>query len=96
MVHRVPSAPLWGMLAMILRFVPYIGAVISAIFPLILAAAVGVGWTMVLWTAALFLIVEPIAGHVIEPLLFGHTTGLSPLQLLHLPRFGRGFGDQSD
>ena len=37
----VPSAPLWGMLAMILRFVPYIGAVISAIFPLILAAAVG-------------------------------------------------------
>jgi predicted PurR-regulated permease PerM len=50
----VPSAPLWGMLAMILRFVPYIGAVISAIFPLVLAAAVGPGWTMVLFTAALF------------------------------------------
>jgi predicted PurR-regulated permease PerM len=47
----VPSAPLWGMLAMVLRFVPYIGGVISAIFPLVLAAAVGVGWTMVLWTA---------------------------------------------
>ena len=78
----VPSAPLWGMLAMILRFVPYIGAVISAIFPLILAAAVGAGWTMVLWTAALFLIVEPIAGHVIEPLLFGHTTGLSPVAII--------------
>ena len=78
----VPSAPLWGMLAMILRFVPYIGAVISAIFPLILAAAVGVGWTMVMWTAALFLIVEPIAGHVIEPLLFGHTTGLSPVAII--------------
>jgi predicted PurR-regulated permease PerM len=44
----VPSAPLWGMLAMILRFVPYIGAVISAIFPLILAAAVGPDWSMVL------------------------------------------------
>jgi predicted PurR-regulated permease PerM len=43
----VPSAPLWGMLAMILRFVPYIGAVIAAIFPLILAAAVDPGWTMV-------------------------------------------------
>jgi predicted PurR-regulated permease PerM len=63
----VPSAPLWGMLAMVLRFVPYIGALISAIFPLVLAAAVGPGWTMVLWTAALFLIVEPIAGQVIEP-----------------------------
>src|SRR6185295_3953352 len=63
----VPSAPLWGMLAMIMRFVPYIGAVISAIFPLILAAAVGPDWTMVLWTATLFLVAEPITGHVIEP-----------------------------
>jgi predicted PurR-regulated permease PerM len=78
----VPSAPLWGMLAMILRFVPYIGAVISAIFPLVLAAAVGPDWTMVLWTAALFIVVEPIAGHVIEPLLFGHTTGLSPVAII--------------
>jgi AI-2E family transporter len=78
----VPSAPLWGMLAMILRFVPYIGAVISAIFPLVLAAAVGPGWTMVLWTAALFLIVEPIVGHVVEPLLYGHSTGLSPVAVI--------------
>ena len=49
----VPSAPLWGILAMALRFVPYIGAVIAAILPLIVAAAVGEGWSMVLWTAAL-------------------------------------------
>jgi predicted PurR-regulated permease PerM len=78
----VPSAPLWGMLAMILRFVPYIGAVISAIFPLILAAAVGPGWAMLLWTAALFLIVEPIVGHVIEPLVYGRSTGLSPVAII--------------
>ena len=78
----VPSAPLWGMLAMILRFVPYIGAVIAAIFPLILAAAVDPGWTMVFWTAALFLTVEPIAGHAIEPLLYGHSTGLSPVAVI--------------
>ncbi|MGA8412473.1 MAG: AI-2E family transporter, partial [Xanthobacteraceae bacterium] len=78
----VPSAPLWGMLAMVLRFVPYIGGVISAIFPLVLAAAVGVGWTMVLWTAALFLIVEPILGQVIEPVAFGHRTGLSPVSVV--------------
>jgi hypothetical protein len=78
----VPSAPLWGMLAMILRFVPYVGAVISAIFPLVLAAAVGPGWTMALWTAALFLIVEPVAGQVVEPLLFGHSTGLSPVAVV--------------
>src|SRR5207342_1633628 len=70
----VPSAPLWGMLAMILRFVPYIGALISAIFPLILAAAVGPDWTMVFWTAALFLVVDPIVGHVIEPIFIGQST----------------------
>jgi predicted PurR-regulated permease PerM len=78
----VPSAPLWGMLAMILRFVPYIGAVISAIFPLILAAAVGPNWSMVLWTGALFLILEPLVGQVVEPLLFGHSTGLSPVAVI--------------
>lgn len=78
----VPSAPLWGMLAMILRFVPYIGALISAIFPLILAAAVGPDWSMVIWTAALFLIVEPITGHVIEPMLTGQSTGLSPVAVV--------------
>ena len=78
----VPSAPLWGLLAMILRFVPYIGAVISAIFPLILAAAVGPDWSMVIWTAGLFLVVEPIAGHVVEPMLYGHSTGLSPVAII--------------
>src|SRR4249919_713288 len=54
----VPSAPLWGMLAMILRFVPYIGAVIAAAFPLALAVGVDPGWSMLLWTLALFLVVE--------------------------------------
>jgi predicted PurR-regulated permease PerM len=78
----VPSAGLWGMLAMILRFVPYIGALISAIFPLILAAAVGPDWSMVIWTAALFLIVEPITGHVVEPMLTGQSTGLSPVAVV--------------
>jgi predicted PurR-regulated permease PerM len=78
----VPSAPLWGMLAMILRFVPYIGAVISAIFPLILAAAVGPDWGMALWTGVLFLILEPVVGQVIEPILFSHSTGLSPVAVI--------------
>jgi hypothetical protein len=67
---------------MILRFVPYIGALISAIFPLILAAAVGPDWSMVLWTGALFLVVEPITGHVIEPTLTGQSTGLSPVAVV--------------
>ncbi len=43
----IPSAPLWGLIAMILRFVPYVGALLSAVFPIVLAAAVGPGWAMV-------------------------------------------------
>jgi AI-2E family transporter len=81
-VIGIPSPILWGILAAILRFVPYIGAIISAVFPLALAAAVDPGWSMLLWTAALFLVVEPVVGHVIEPLLYGHSTGLSPVAVV--------------
>ena len=78
----VPSAPLWGLIAMILRFVPYIGALISAIFPLTLAAAVGSGWGMLLQTALLFVVLELLAGQVIEPLIYGHSSGLSPVAII--------------
>jgi predicted PurR-regulated permease PerM len=78
----VPSAPLWGLIAMIMRFVPYIGALISAVFPMILAAAVGSGWEMLLWTAALFAALELLAGQVIEPLVYGHSSGLSPVAII--------------
>ena len=77
----------WGMLAMIMRFVPYIGAFISAIFPLVLAAAVGPGWTMVLMTAALFLFAETVVGQAIEPLTYGHSTGLSPVAVITAATF---------
>lgn len=78
----IPSALLWGILAAALRFVPYIGAVISAAFPLALAAAVDPGWSMLLWTGLLFLIVEPLVGHVIEPIFHGQSTGLSPVAVV--------------
>jgi predicted PurR-regulated permease PerM len=78
----VPSAILWGILAAVLRFVPYIGAAIAAAFPLALAVAVDPTWTMLLWTLGLFLIVEPVLGHVIEPMIYGHSTGLSPVAVV--------------
>jgi predicted PurR-regulated permease PerM len=81
-VIGIPSPVLWGILAAVLRFVPYIGAFISAVFPLTLAAAVDPGWSMLLWTVALFLVVEPLVGHVIEPVLHGHSTGLSPVAVV--------------
>jgi predicted PurR-regulated permease PerM len=77
-----PSAILWGILAAALRFVPYVGAVIAAAFPLALAVAVDPGWSMLLWTLALFLVVEPVVGHVVEPMVYGHSTGLSPVAVV--------------
>ena len=90
-----PSAILWGILAAALRFVPYIGAVIAAAFPLALAVAVDPGWSMLLWTLALFLIVEPVVGHVVEPMVYGHSTGLSPVAVVASATSGPHFGDRS-
>lgn len=81
-VIGVPSAPLWGLVATILRFVPYVGSPISAVFPLILAAAVGSGWGMLLATAALFATLQLIAGQVVEPLVYGRSSGLSPVAIV--------------
>ncbi|MGY2052006.1 AI-2E family transporter [Methylobacterium sp. JK268] len=78
----VPSPILWGIFSALMRFVPYIGAFVSALLPLALAAAVDPGWTMVIETAALFLVLEPLVGQVVEPLLYGHSTGLSPFAVL--------------
>jgi predicted PurR-regulated permease PerM len=81
-VIGVPNAPLWGLLATILRFVPYIGAILAAALPIALAAAVGDGWSMTLWTIALFAIVEPLTGQVVEPLVCGKSAGLSPVAVV--------------
>lgn len=78
----VPSPILFGVIAGIARFVPYVGAVISAVLPLAIAVAVDPGWSMAIQVAILFVVVEPIAGHVVEPLLYGHSTGLSPVAVI--------------
>jgi len=78
----VPSPILFGVMAALLRFVPYIGAPLAALFPIALGAAVDPGWSTVLWTVGLFLVVEPIMGQVVEPVLYGHSTGLSPFSVV--------------
>ena len=78
----VPNPVLWGIIAALMRFVPYIGAIGAAIFPVAMAAAVNPGWTMVISTLVLFLVVEPLMGHVVEPLVYGHSTGLSPVSVV--------------
>ena len=74
----VPSPALWGVLSALLRFVPYIGPVIAALLPAAVAAAIAPGWTLVLWTVGLYVVSESITGQVVEPLVYGHSTGLSP------------------
>jgi predicted PurR-regulated permease PerM len=78
----VPGAPLWGTLTMILRFVPYVGTLLAAVFPIIIAAAVGDGWTLALLTLAVMVVTETLVGQVLEPLFFGRSTGLSPVAVV--------------
>ena len=78
----VPNAILWATLAAVLRFVPYVGVWIAALFSTVLALAVAPGWALAAATLGLFILVEIIAGQVVEPHLYGHTTGLSPLSVV--------------
>ena len=78
----IPSAALWGVLAGLLRFVPYLGPMLAAVAPLTLAAAVDPGWWTTIYVALLFVIIEPLTGYVVEPLLYGHSTGLSPVSVI--------------
>ncbi len=78
----LPHALLWAAMAFVLRFVPYVGIWIAAALSALLAAAVEPGWTLALEAIGLFVIVEMIAGQLVEPQLYGHTTGLSPLSVV--------------
>ncbi len=78
----VPSPVLWGILAALLRLVPYVGIWIVAILATALAAAVSPEWSMAIWSLALFATVELLAAQVVEPMLYGHSTGLSPFSVV--------------
>ncbi len=78
----VPNPILWGGLGMLLRFVPYAGTPISAVFPALLAAGLDPGWSLTLYTLALFATTEVVMGQFVDPIAFGRTTGLSPLAVV--------------
>ena len=62
----IPNAPLWGMLGVVFRFIPYIGGPMTAVFPITLAIAVDPGWGLLLWTVLLFAAIELIVANVVE------------------------------
>src|SRR5262249_13362677 len=78
----LPNAILWGVVAFLMRFVPFVGSLLAALPPIVLAAAVDPGWGMVLAPLALFLAGETLMGHIIEPLVLGPRAGLSPLAMV--------------
>jgi predicted PurR-regulated permease PerM len=81
-VIGLPHPMVWAALTTLLRFVPYVGVWIAALCSAVLAAAVDAGWSMAIATLGLFVVVELIASQLVEPQLYGHTTGLSPLSVV--------------
>jgi len=79
---KVPHAPLWGVLAGLFRFVPYVGAVLSAALPTFLSIAVFPNWYVPLAVLALFVLTDQLIGGFIEPIVVGHRVGVSPIALL--------------
>jgi predicted PurR-regulated permease PerM len=78
----VPYAALWGGLTVVLRFVPYVGTLLSALIPALLAFAIFPGWLQALQTLGLFLILDTLTAYFVEPVVFGQRTGVSSFALL--------------
>lgn len=83
----VPNPSLWGVATAVMRFVPFIGSFLSAVPPILLAAAVDPGWSMALMTLALFVIGDVTMGHFVEPLVLGKRVGLSPFAMVAAASF---------
>jgi predicted PurR-regulated permease PerM len=83
----IPFAFLWGFLAVLMRFIPYLGIWMALLFPLVLTFAVFPDWYPPLEVLALFLGLEAVTANVVEPLLFSHSTGVSPIALLAAAAF---------
>src|SRR5207247_4214050 len=78
----VPHAPLWGVIAGMLRFVPYVGAILSASLPTFLSLAVFPNWYIPLAVLGLFVLIDQLIGGFVEPIVVGHSVGVSPIALL--------------
>jgi predicted PurR-regulated permease PerM len=81
-VLGMPNAALWGLLAGGLRFVPYVGAVLGAVLPTLIAFAIAPGWVQPLLVLGWIVGCDLILGQIVEPLLFGDSTGITPLALI--------------
>jgi predicted PurR-regulated permease PerM len=83
----IPNAALWGIFAALLRFLPYLGIVIAACFPVALAVAVDPGWMMLVWVILLFVGIELVVTYLLEPWVYAASTGLSSVALIAAAAF---------
>jgi predicted PurR-regulated permease PerM len=81
-VVGLPYAVLWGFLAAVLRFIPYVGTLVAALLPIGLSLAVFPGWTQLLVVSGLFVLLELGTSSGLEPVLFGHSAGISQVAIL--------------
>ena len=79
---RLPQALLCGILVGVMRFVPYVGVGLAALFAAVLALAVAPGWSLAVSTLGVFILLDIIVGQLVEPYLYGHAAGLSPLSVV--------------
>jgi predicted PurR-regulated permease PerM len=73
---------LWGFLTVVLRFVPYVGSWMAAALPVVLSFAVAPGLTQPVLVLGIFIVLDLTTSNLIEPLVFGHSTGVAPVALL--------------
>ena len=78
----IPNAALFGLLGMVLRFIPYIGVWVAMSMPALLAFAISDSWAPVFWTLGVFFVLEAILAYVLEPWLYGRSAGLSPIAII--------------
>jgi predicted PurR-regulated permease PerM len=78
----VPYAALWGLAAGVLRYLPYIGPWVAALLPITVSLVTAPGWQQVAMVVVLFLVLELVSNNVMEPLLYGHSVGLSSLAVI--------------
>jgi len=78
----IPHAALWGALGGLARFVPYVGALGAGTAIAAFAAAVDPGWALMFWSVGIFLVLEALVAHLVEPQVYGHSTGLAPLGVI--------------
>jgi predicted PurR-regulated permease PerM len=86
-VIGIPNAALWGIFAALLRFIPYLGIVIAACFPVALAVAVDPGWMLLVWVILLYIGIEIVVAYLLEPWVYAASTGLSSVALITAATF---------